>query len=415
MAEKETKEDSIDVKEAIKSAMAEIKLEQAEKEASEIDVKELVREMLAEKDVEVKEVKSAVAPIVKDVSITVKDVPCGDFKSKAQAESWAVEYVPEDVLRKFGNKAALSTYQNIATDADGGSFDPIDAKGLLADSTETYPSYIADTLQVKIFNSVGTFIDHTGDATTHVIGEGVAATQSKPENTTRTLTQKKLVTLCPVTNEVFRFGTLVDVAQATLASMRNATSKKKQHLIFTADGTVDTIDGSVKGIITSITDVASNAGIYEVAGNWGTIDNEDISAIATSLPMWSNPSKYAWYCHQNMWGSLEQIARELGGNQYLVQTGQRPQPMLFGYPIKFVNQMPSSFVEDEIGMLFGDASSMVATGSDGNTYVDSSDGQWFDQDTTALRLIENLAVNVYQPGTSSVVPAMRAIKFSAVS
>jgi len=364
---------------------------------------------------EVKEVKEVPAKVADSHRIEVKAQKCDGFDSKEQMESFALEYVPKHLLESFGNKAALSTYQNIATDADGGSFDPIDAKGILANSTEIYPSYVEDTLQVKIFNSVGTFIDHTSDATAYVIGEGVAGTQSKPGNTTRTLTQKKIITICPVTNEVFRFGTLADVASETVKSMRAATSKKKQHLIFTADGTVDTNDGGVSGTIKTITDVgtttATNKAIYEVAGNWGALDNDDISSIATSIAPWANPAKYAWYCNQTMWGYLESIARALGGNQYLVQTGQRPIPMLFGFPIKFVNQMPSAFAEDEVGLLFGDLSSMTATGSDGNMYMDSNAGQWFDQDVTALRLVEHMAVNTFQPGSASVTPGMRAVIF----
>ena len=348
------------------------------------------------------------------INIVQKDVKCGEFKSVNEMEVFAKNFVPQILLQN--NKAALSTYQNIATDADGGSFDPTWVNGLLANSTEVYPSYVEDTLQAPVFNSVGTFIDHTSDATTTVVSEGVAGAQSKPGNTTRTITQKKLLTLCPITGEVLRFGTLADVANETLKSMRSATSKKKQHLIFTADGTADTNDGSVIGTIKAIENVgAGNSAIYTVNGNWDAIDNDDISAIATSVASWANPAKYAWYCHKNMWGFIEGIARALGGNQYLVQTNQRPIPLLFGSPIRFVNQMPASFVEDEIGMLFGDLSSMTATGSNGEVYVDMNGGQWFDQDTVAIRLIEHMGVNVFQPGSGSVIPGMRAIKFSAVS
>jgi len=394
-----------------------------EKTEDIVDAKSIGKEiadafMAAKKETEEKEVKEVPEKVVrKDFPVvTVKDIPFKQFKSVHEAEMFAKAFVPQTTLMKFNNEKALTTYQNIATDADGGSFDPIDAKGILADSVAKYPSYVEDTKQVPIFNSVGTFIDHTGDATSYMIGEGVAGTESKPANTTRTITQKKIMTLCPITNEVIRFGTLADVASETLDSMARAISAKKQHLIFAADGTADTTDGGITGVIPAINAVASNATEYEVDGDWSAIDNTDISRIVALVSDWADPSKFAWYCHKNMWGYLEALARSLGGNTYMIQTGQRPLPSLFGYPVKFVNQsMPSTQVDDATGLLFGDLSSMVATGSNGQVYVDSTDSQYFDQDVTSLRVIEHMGVTVYQPGTSSAASSIVAVNFNSAS
>jgi HK97 family phage major capsid protein len=331
-------------------------------------------------------------------------------------ESFAKAYVPANLLEKFNNQKALTTYQNIATDADGGSFDPIDAKGILADSVAKYPSYIEDTLQVPVFNSVGTFIDHTGDVTAYMIGEGVAGTEAKPSNTTRTITQKKIMSLAPITNEVLRFGTLADVTSQTLDAMARGISAKKQHLIFAADGTADTTDGGITGVIKSINDVASNTTEYVVSGDWSAITNTDISRIVALVADWADPSKFAWYTHKNNWGYLEALARTLGGNSYLVQTNQRPVPSLFGYPVKFVNQsMPSAQVDDATGLLFGDLSAMCATGSNGQVYVDSSDSFYFDQDTTTLRIIEHMGLTVFQPGTNGASSSIVAVNYDSAS
>ena len=67
----------IDIKEATKQAIAELKAEQlAEKEvkeAKELDIKELVKEAMAEVDkVEVKRVKSVIATVTKNVKYEVK-------------------------------------------------------------------------------------------------------------------------------------------------------------------------------------------------------------------------------------------------------------------------------------------------------------------------------------------------------
>lgn len=407
-------EKDVDIKSAIEIAMSEIKAEQVEKEATEVDVKALVKEAIAEaKDAEVKEVKAV--EVKTSPVITVKDVPCGQFKSKREMEMFAKAYVPKHMLEKLGNQKALTTYQNITTDADGGSFDPITVNGILADSVEKYPSFEEDTLQVPAFNSSATFINHTGDATAYMIGEATAGTESKPANVTETVTLKKIMTLAPITSEVIRFGTLADVTNATLASMARATSYKKQWLIFGADGTADTTDGGITGTIEGIDAVANNAAEYEVAGEWDAITNTDISNIATSLRV-GDPSKFAWYMHQNQWGVIEAIARALGGNQYVVQTGQRPIPMLFGYPVKFANVgMPSAFVEDKIGMLFGDLSGMTATAKSQQVYTDMSNDFYFDADVVSLRMIQHFGVNCYQPGTSSVIPSMRAVKYNASS
>lgn len=362
-----------------------------------------------------KEVKTVPDKIIKAhrVEVVGKTQKCGAFKNADEMEIFAKAYLPKHLLEKFSNEKALTTFQNIATDADGGSFDPIDAKGILADSVERFPSYVEDTLQVPIFNSVGTFIDHTSDVTALMVSEGIAGTESKPGNTTRTITQKKIVTLAPITNEVMRFGTLADVTSATLNSMARAISLKKQHLIFIADGTADTNDGSITGVIKAIENVSPNDTVYEVSGaSWDNITNTDIAKIVAKTASWADANNFAWYCHKNQWGTLEGLARTLGGNQYLVQVGQRPIPSLFGYPVKFTNLMPSAYQGDKIGLLFGDLSSMVATGSTGQVYVDSSDSFYFSQDTTVLRVIEHIGVNVYQPGTASAASGLIAVKYT---
>lgn len=377
--------------------------------------KDLAKSFMAEMKDSQKEVKTVPDKIVKAHRIEVvgRTQKCGSFKNADEMEVFAKAYLPKNLLEKFNNEKALTTYQNIGTDADGGSFDPIDAKGILADSVEMYPSYVEDTLQVPIFNSVGTFIDHTGDVTATMVSESVAGTEAKPSNTTRTITQKKIMSLAPITNEVIRFGSLADVTSATVDAMARGISSKKQHLIFIADGTEDTTDGGITGVIKAIENVSPNDTVYEVSGgSWDNIDNLDISKIVAKTASWADANKFAWYCHKNQWGTLEGLARTLGGNQYLVQVGQRPIPSLFGYPVKFTNQMPSAYQGDKIGLLFGDLSSMVATGSNGQVYVDSSDSFYFSQDTTTLRIIEHIGVNVFQPGTAAAAGGVIAVKYT---
>ena len=396
--EKDVQETSVDAKSISKEMVKEVLAD--------------MKSVMAEEKAEV-EAKAAETVVKANPVITVKDVPCGNFKSVHEMEMFAKAFVPENVLRTFGNEKALTNYQNIATDADGGSFDPIQAQGLLADSVAKYPSYVEDTRQVKIFNSVGTFIDHTQDATAYMIGEGAEITDSKPQNVTRTIVQKKISTLCPLTNEVLRFGTLADISNETFDSMGRAISKKKQHLIFAADGTDDTNDGGITGVIPEINGVASNATEYIVSGGWADISNDDISNIVASVSDWADASKFAWYCHKAMWGYLESLARSLGGNTYAIQVGQKPVYSLFGFPVKFVNHaMPSSEVDDATGLLFGDLSSMVATGSNGRTYVDADTSYGFANDLTYLRAIEHMGVNVYQPGTASAASSIVAVNFN---
>lgn len=381
-----------------------LKLEEKAVEEIDIDVE-------VKKAVE-KEVKNTPAPKVYQPKVEHVKRPTQHFEDVESAHNFAKAFVPKNVMENFNNHKALSTYQNIGTDADGGSFDVVDAQGLLADSVTRRNSYVEDTLQVKLFGSVGTFIDHTSDATAYMIDESSAGTESKPGNTTRTITQKKIMTLCPVTNEVFRFGSLVDIADATLDSMARAISTKKQHLIFTADATADTNDGGILGLIPAMNAVASNTSEYIVGGDWSTIDNTDISRIVALVAGWANPGNYSWYAHKNNWGYLEGIARSLGGNSYVVQTGTLPRAFLFGYEVKFVEAMPSSFSEDETGLLFGDLAGAIATGSDEKTYVDASPDFYFSQDVTVLRAIQHMGVTVYQPGTNGTSTSVVAVNYS---
>lgn len=388
-----------------------LELEEKEDEELEINIKKIAK----------KEVEKAVKVNDKKIDFTrieVKDVPFKQFKNINQAHSFAKYAVPEYVLQKFGNTKALSTYQNITTDADGGSFDVVTANGLLADSVAKYPSYVEDTLQVPVYGSSATFIDHTSDATAYVYattGEATAITESKPGNTTRTVTLAKVATLCPITGELLRFGTLADIAAVTLDTMGRAISKKLQHLIFTSDATADTTDGSVQGLIDAMTDVASNSSLYTVVGTWSTLALADIAKVVAMPAGYADPNKFAWYCHRNMWGYLEAIARAAGGTTYVQIAGQRPIPQLFGYPVKFVDQMVSATTEDKVGLLFGDLSSAIATAVSADTYIDVSPDFYFSQDVTCFRAIKHLGTSVFAPGTNGTVGGVVAVYFNAGS
>lgn len=367
---------------------------------------------------EAKEVKTVPDKVIKAhrVEVVGRTQPCGAFKNADEMESFAKEFVPAHILEKFGNKAALSTFQNFTTDGDGASLDPIDAQGILADSVEKFPSYIEDTLQVPTLNSVSTFVDRTGSSTAYVIGETVAITQSKAEFTTRTVTQVKIAVLSPITNSLLRFGTLANIASEVLTAAGQAISEKQQFLLLgNADGDADTTDGGINSVPNTIADIASNSAEYEVTGTWSDISNDDLSKIIYQTASWAKPANYAWYCHRNFAGILEGLARTLGGNAYLVQTNQGVVPMLYNWPIKFVDQMVSSPSTTRHGLLFGDLRGCVATASTGGTFIDFSEGQWFDQDTSALRVIKHYGQNTYQPGTNGTTTSMVAVNFTSVS
>lgn len=389
---------------------------------TKIDAKEIGIEMAkafaAEMKDAQKEVKEVPAKIVKAARIEVigRTQPCGAFKNADDMEAFAKKFVGKHMLERFNNEKALTTYANIGTDADGGSLDPIDAKGILAESISKFPSYVEDTLQVPIFNSVGSFVDVTGTTTATMVDEVAAITESKAAYTTRTITQKKIACIAPVSGEVFRFGTLADIASQTLTSCGRAISEKKQHLIFAADGTADTNDGGLTSLPVAMAAIGSNSAEKQITGTWSDMDNADIAAIVAQTSDWGDPDKYAWYCHKNMWGVLEGISRSLGSS-YIVNAGQRPIPSLFGYPVKFVNKMASSASGDSstIELLFGDLAGAIATGSNGNVYIDTSPHFYFQNDLVTIRVIEHYGQVVYQPGTNGTTTSVVGVKFTSAS
>ena len=91
--------------------------------------------------------------------------------------------------------------------------------------------------------------------------------------------------------------------------------------------------------------------------------------------------------------------------------------MLFGYPVKFVNKMASSASGDSSTpeLLFGDLSGVIASGSSGNVYIDSSDVFYFQNDLTTLRVIEHMGQVVSQPGTNGTNTSVCAVNFSSAS
>lgn len=353
------------------------------------------------------------------IKVVESDRPCGAFKNYHEMQVFADEYVPMNLLMQSNNKAAivelqkaLTTFGRISVDSDGGSLDPETANGILARSISTFPSYIEDTLNVPVVNSTATFIDNTSDVTALMIGETTAATESKAGFTTRTVTNKKIVSLAPVTGELIRFGTLANITSEVFNSMGRAISKKQQHLIFTADGDSDTNDGGITGVIQAMTDVVGNSSIFNVGGGgWNNLTTPQVSQIISQVASWGNSSNYAWYCHKNNWGEgLEALSRAISTN-YLVSTSQAPVPQLHSYPVRFVDQMPSAYADGQIGLLFGDLSGVVATADFASTFVDSSKDFYFDQDVVVLRAIKHMGVEVFQPGTNGATTSVIAVRY----
>ena len=388
-----------------------LELEEKEDEDLEITIKKIAKKAVEDDKVEVKANKVIA---YNSQSVSYVERPTKHFADCKIAECFAHSvFSPEQSKMLLGNKA-LTTYSSL-TDADGGYYDPEQALGSIVKLIAEYNPYKQDCLVVPMTNSTTTFIPDDGELAGYYVGEATAATEVKLALTQKTLSAKKVMVLSPVTSELIADSTLAEIGDLVAEKCARAVAKKEQWAIYKSDGTDDNTDGNLTGLESAITGVDSNDSTYTVSGNWGALTLADLSTIVGNIPSYCDQSKLSWYGSLQMFSTLDAIQRATGGTSYIMSANTKPIRQILGYPYKVVEQMSSAFVEDGVGLLFGDLSKTIAFGDRKGVQISASPDFYFSQDVVTFRCISRHGVNVFNPGTSSKFGGTVAVVFSAVS
>ena len=103
-----------------------------------------------------------------------------------------------------------------------------------------------------------------------------------------------------------------------------------------------------------------------------------------------------------------------GGNTTVTLTEGRNEMMFLGYPVHFVQAMPSTDAVSTIQAYLGDLSMSSTIGTRrGVTVSSDGGGEYFKNDQLAIKATQRVAINNHERGTASVAGAMIGVKTAA--
>ena len=345
---KEIEKKEVDVKSAIKDAMAEIKAEQKEKEASEIDVKSMVQEMFAEMQSEVKTIAPVVAPIVKELALNAQ---------YNKTYSSLIGYKDSEVDQAFDDgmwfKAAILREKDaqeycetkaLTTQTDGsGAYTVPDQLinriiilsnkyGIIRQNARVWPA----TRGVMQLPKSGTF------STATFTLENIDKTESDPAFDRVDVNIKKLAVVTKIPMELIQ-DSVIDIISYVVDNMARAIALKEDQVGFYGDGTASS--GSITGITPAIEAVAGNLSIVNDAAavGWDGIVRADFNKVMGRLneSAWEE-GDVKWYCSNGFYHNVMNKVKGDGQGNSITDIEKGFTKQFMGYEVATTSIFPAT-------------------------------------------------------------------------
>lgn len=245
------------------------------------------------------------------------------------------------------------------------------------------------------------------DVTAYWGGEGQTMTDSDATVGNGELMARKLYALTKVSSELDE-DAVVEIGDAITLSMAYALSDKIDEAAFNGDGT--STYGGVLGLNNAL---HANAIQDAASGNNSalTLDLADFEATIGKLPQYSGMSP-RWYVNSAVyWASMARLVDAAGGNT-TVTLASGPQMMFLGYPVTFVQVMPSTTgtLASTIVAYFGDLRLGASYGVRRSTRTEVTRDRYFENDLIGIKTTERVAINIHERGETNKTRPIVALK-----
>lgn len=260
-------------------------------------------------------------------------------------------------------------------------------------------------------------IKFSGGANTFFVGEGIAPTASDLQYGYMSLSAKKLGHLQFVTYELAD-DALINVVDQITGEAAYALADKEDQCLFLGDSTLNS--GSITGLRFAYQLLVEQAG-----GTWTTDADKArlASAVVAPTNAWSGITRdslsslrgkvrqgqgndYAYFCSSQFYFDvMAKVAYAAGGVTATEIVNGVPQERFDGYPVVFVEVMPSESAANDIPVYFGSMSNAVDLGDLKSTTVETDKNirtQIWEVVTT-----ERFDINVHDVGNYNATAANR--------
>lgn len=249
------------------------------------------------------------------------------------------------------------------------------------------------------------------DVTAYWVGEGVEITASDATLGEAELMARKLGALTKVSSELDE-DAVVEIGDMITMSMAYAQADKIDEAGFNGDGT--STYGSVLGLKNAL---HANAIQDAVSGNVGatTLDLADFEAAVGKLPQYPGATP-RWFMNSAVYyASAFSLMNAAGGNTNVTLANGVQQPMFLGFPVTFVQVMPSTTGTSASTILayFGDLRLSSSYGVRRSVRTEVSVDRYFELDLIGIKSTERIAINNHERGDSIRTRPIVALKTAA--
>lgn len=321
----------------------------------------------------------------------------------------------------FGNESATKFCRNYGLQVQGALYSGDNSKGgfvvpdemqatliRLRESRGVFPQFAnripmgADIIRVPRLLS---------DVTAYWTGEQQEITASDTTLGSAELMAKKLAALTKVSSELDE-DAVIEVGDMITESMAYAMADKIDEAAFNGDGT--STYGGVLGLKNAL---HANAIQDAAASNDSALelDLADFEACIGKYPQYSGASP-RWFVHSAVyWASMARLMNAAGGNTNVTLADGPPQLIFMGYPVEFVQVMPSTTgtLASTIVAYFGDLRLGASYGVRRSSRTEVTLDRYFEEDMIGIKTTERIAINIHERGETIRTRPIVALKTSS--
>lgn len=233
--------------------------------------------------------------------------------------------------------------------------------------------------------------------TAYAVTEAQEITASDATMNQVSLTAKKWGTLTRISSELNE-DSIIAIADFLVGEIAYAHAVKEDQAGFLGDGTTtyNGIMGLANALLAGSVATAA-AGQITAAGLTIAVFQDAVSKIPQFpgiQPRWFvNSAVY--------WNTMARLQLAAGGNS-VVDLGNGPVMQFMGYPVTFVQALPSTVAASTKFAYFGDLSMAATKGTRRGVTVAADSSRYFEFDQTAIRSTLRYDINVHERGTASI-------------
>lgn len=304
---------------------------------------------------------------------------------------------------------AVTRAMSEGVNESGGFLVPEEFGNDLIDLREQYGVFRRNAKMVPMSSDTRSDPRRDGGLTAYFEGEGDAITPSDMSWGRVTLVAKKLAVLARYSTELSE-DSVIPMGDTLAGEIAYAFALKEDQCGFNGDGssTYGGINGVCNKLLGLSGTIAYIAGLHVGAGNaYSEQLLTDFEATAGLLPVYADTPNAKWYMHKSVyWNVAVKLVLAAGGVTGAEIEGSRGARLL-GYPVEFVQVMPSVEANSQICALFGDLALAASFGSRRDTTIAMSEHSRFANDQIEIRGTERFDINVHDVGNASATAGLR--------